>query len=248
MQKVYLVIGASSDTGIAFIRKLNETSKEKVVVLAHYGHNKDMLLDLANQMEQIEMHLLNADLSDSDSVMNFVQTIRNLNVVPTHIVHLAATPFSYMRMKQWDEKKVQEDMQVQLFSLAQICKVFLPEMSKQHFGKVVIMLSSYTLSTPPKFMSNYITVKYALLGFMKSAAIEYADKGITINAVSPNMMETKFLNNLDERTIEMTANASTLKRNITVDETADAILFLCSESSSYMNGVNLNLSGGDYMP
>ena len=59
------------------------------------------------------------------------------------------------------------------------------------------------------------------------------------------MMETKFLQNIDERLIEMTAASSKMQRNIRVDEVIPAIHFLLSESSDYMNGVNINLSGGD---
>lgn len=107
------------------------------------------------------------------------------------------------------------------------------------------MLSAVTLGMPPKFMSSYVTVKYALLGLIKSMAIEYADKGITVNAISPNMMETQFLDEIDERIVEMNKEQSAMKRNTGVDETVAGIMFLLSENAGYMNGVNLNMTGGD---
>ena len=76
---------------------------------------------------------------------------------------------------------------------------------------------------------------------------EYADKGLNINGISPNMMETKFLSNIDERIVEMSAGGASKKRNITVTETVNGIMWLFSEGASYVNGINLNLSGGDYM-
>lgn len=82
---------------------------------------------------------------------------------------------------------------------------------------------------------------------MKSAAIEYAAKGITINSVLPSLMETKFLSEIDERTAEINAKNSTMGRNVTLDETSSAILFLMEQQSGYINGVNLNVSSGDYM-
>ncbi|MBO5486160.1 MAG: SDR family oxidoreductase, partial [Eubacterium sp.] len=100
---------------------------------------------------------------------------------------------------------------------------------------------------PVKFMSDYVAVKSALWGYVKGAAAEYGEKGVRINGISPNMMETKFLEQIDEKIVQMAAEASALKRNITVEETVKGIRFLLSDDVSYINGINLNLSGGDYM-
>ena len=82
---------------------------------------------------------------------------------------------------------------------------------------------------------------------MRAAASEYAEKGITINALSPNMMETKFLSNIDARSIEMNAQNSAMRRNVSLDETCASLEYLLADETSYMQGVNLNLSGGDRM-
>lgn len=68
----------------------------------------------------------------------------------------------------------------------------IPNMAKKKYGRIVFMLTSCTINNPPKYQSSYVTVKYALLGLMKALAVEYADRGITVNGVSPDMMETKF--------------------------------------------------------
>ena len=81
-------------------------------------------------------------------------------------------------------------------------------MAKARYGRIAAMLTAYTIGTPPKYMCDYVTAKYALLGFVRAAASEYAGKGVTINALSPNMMETKFLSHLDARSIEMNAQGS----------------------------------------
>ena len=120
-------------------------------------------------------------------------------------------------------------------------------MAKAGFGRVCVMLSSYVLGTPPKFMSDYVAVKSALLGYVRAAATEYGEKGVCINGISPNMMETKFLQNIDEKIVRMTADSSALGRNIRVEETVGGIAYLLSDEASYVNGINLNLSGGDYM-
>ena len=61
------------------------------------------------------------------------------------------------------------------------------------------------------------------------------------------MMETKFLSNLDERSIEMSREASAMKRNIKLDEVCAALEYLLSAQAGYVSGINMNLSGGDRM-
>ena len=247
MNKVYLITGASSEVGMAYIKKLDETAVENITVIAHYGKNKDGLEQLQKWLSHVTLLMVQADLSVADGPEIICNYIKEKQLEVTHVLHLAAPTFSHIKIKKWDEEKVRKEMQVQFFSFASIMKEILPKMAKAGFGRVCVMLSSYVLGTPPKFMSDYVAVKSALWGYVKSAAAEYGDKGIRINGISPNMMETKFLQNIDEKIVQMTAESSALKRNINVEETVNGITFLLSDEASYVNGTNLNLSGGDYM-
>ena len=246
VEKVYLVLGASSDVGIEFINNM-KSANEAVTIVATYRNMSDDLHKAIEQSGCLDIIPMQVDLSSKDDVEVFIGSMKELQIVPTHILHLAASKFEYMKIKSWDEKKVEESMQIGFFSFARICSEYLPVMAKNKYGKVVVMLSAYTLGNPPKFMSEYMAVKGALYGFMKAAAAEYADKGLNINGISPNMMETKFLSNIDERIVEMSAEGTSKKRNISVTETVNGVMWLFSEGASYVNGINLNLSGGDYM-
>lgn len=96
-------------------------------------------------------------------------------------------------------------------------------------------------------MTDYLIAKHALLGLMKGAACEYAGTGVTINGLSPGMIETKFLSKIDPRIAEMTAQSSPMKRNVRLEEVVHALRFLLSDNTGYMTGINLNLSGGEKM-
>lgn len=247
MNKVYLITGASSEVGMAYIKKLDENVTEEVTVIAHYANDKTGLEEMQKELSKVKLYMVQADLSlakGADKVCAFVKE-HDLGV--THVLHLAASAFSHVKIKKWDEEKVRREMQIQFFSFASMMKEILPKMAKVGYGRVCVMLSSYVLGTPPKFMSDYVAVKSALYGYVKAAAAEYGDKGICINGISPNMMETKFLQNIDEKIVQMTAESSALGRNIRVEETVGGIAYLLSDDASYVNGVNLNLSGGDYM-
>lgn len=247
MNKVYLITGASSEVGMTYIKKLDETVSEKVTVIAHYANNKSGLEALQKELSHVTLNMVQADLSISEGADKVCTFIKEQELEVTHVLHLAASAFSHVKIKKWDEEKVRREMQIQFFSFASMMKEILPKMAKSGYGRVCVMLSSYVLGTPPKFMSDYVAVKSALWGYVKSAAAEYGDKGIRINGISPNMMETKFLQNIDEKIVQMTAESSALKRNINVEETINGIAFLLSDEASYVNGTNLNLSGGDYM-
>lgn len=246
MEKIYLITGASSEVGMSYIERIIENNQSGVVI-AVYRSMSEKLQKLALVNDNVKVIPIQTDLSLEQDVEKLISRINETGYRPTHILHLAASCYELRKIKQWDEKQVKEDMQIGVFSFARICKEYLPVMAKNKYGKVVAMLSAVTLGTPAKFTSQYSTVKYALMGFMRSAAVEYADKGLNINAVSPNMMETKFLKNIDERVAQMAAQNSAKGRNVLVSETVDAIDFLLSDRASYINGENLNLSGGDCM-
>ena len=247
MNKVYLITGASSEVGMAYIKKLNEAASEKVIVVAHYANNKTGLETLQKELVNVDLRMVQADLSLTDGADKIGTFVKEQGMEVTHVLHLAASAFSHVKIKKWDEEKIRKELQIQFFSFASLMKEILPKMAKAGYGRVCVMLSSYVLGTPPRFMSDYVAVKSALLGYVKAAAAEYGDKGICINGISPNMMETKFLQKIDEKIVQMTAESSAMKRNIRVDETVNGIAYLLSDEASYMNGANLNLSGGDYM-
>lgn len=246
--KVYFITGASSEVGIAFIRSLDEKLKkneEKATVIGHYAAHDEALLTLKEELAAVKLVLQQADLSKPEEVADLIARAAGICECPDCILHLPAAKLSYNRIKQLDWQNVLRDMEIQVHSLGEIGKYFLPKMGKRGKGKIAIMLTACTVGMPPKFMSQYVLVKYALLGLMKSMAVEFADKGINVNGISPNMMETKFLDNIDSKMIEMNREISTMKRNVRVEEVLPAIHLLLSEGSDYMNGVNLNLTGGD---
>lgn len=250
MNETYLILGASSEVGMEYIKQLNDKSslesKSVRTVIAHYRNLSEELKQLADTSEHIRVELIQCDLSKVEKVQEMLDEIEKTYGYPTHILHLPASKLQYGKLKnlQWD--MIENDFKIQIQSLMLILQRFLPHMAKQQFGKVVIMLSSVTLGMPPKYMTGYAMVKYALLGFMKSIALEYADKNITINGISPSMMKTKFLNDIDDKIVELSALQSVKKKNIMVQEVAGTIHYLFSDASSYMCGVNINLSGGEY--
>jgi 3-oxoacyl-[acyl-carrier protein] reductase len=244
--KVLLILGASSDMGCELIRQLNQDCRN-ALFLAHY-RSSDMNINKIQVLNGNELVSIKANLAEDSEVKLLIKKVSEEYGTPSHIVHLPAVKFEYTRLKEMEWDKFCTDLKVQVYSLVQILQAFLPAMAKRNaYNKVVVMLSSYTLSAPPKFTMSYTMIKYALLGFMKAAAADYSDKKININGISPSMIETKFLDNIDSRIIEMNAQKSIGRVNSVVEDIAPAITFLLSDKSNFINGINLNVTGGNVL-
>ena len=246
--KVYLITGASSEVGRKLIQNLcgrHTDDGRHMKIYAHFSSHGEKLTKMQQNEQNAEIIPVKADLTKEEDIKGMLSVMKEAGDCPDCLVHLPAKKLVYNKLKKADWQAIAEDMELQVHSLLTIGGYILPEMAKKGSGRVVIMLSAVTLGMPPKFMSQYVVTKYALLGLMKSMTMEYAEKGICVNGISPNMMETEFISGIDERIIEMNRESSTLKRHVKVEETVAAILFLLSEECGYMNGVNLNLTGGD---
>lgn len=243
MNKTFLILGASSDVGLELIRRLNG-GEQDALFLAHYRSSKDELERIAphdgNRILPVQ-----ADLGDMAAVDFLISEVKKSCDAPTHIVHLAAPQFRYMKLKEFERDSLVRSIDIQVCSFAKIMRAFLPVMAKrrQH-DKVAVMLTSYLLHTPPKFVLDYVVSKAALLGLVRGLAADYLGKGVNINALSPSMIETKFLDGVDERIVRMVADGSPEGRNATPTDIVPVIEFLLSDAANYLHGANLNVTNG----
>jgi 3-oxoacyl-[acyl-carrier protein] reductase len=235
-----LVVGASSAIGCEIIR---QTSDDNSVFFAHYHSGKDRLDALLTEVNSRIVPIY-ADLSLEGDIDSLIESVASNVASPQKIIFVAAPALALTRFKDLTWSDFKEQLDVQLYSAFKILNRFLPVMSREKYGKVVFVLSGYTLGTPPSAMAHYVTAKYALLGLMKSLASEYAGKKICINAISPSMVETNFLANIPEKIVEFTAQQHPLKRNGTPADIAPFVKFLLSEDSAFMTGVNIPVTGG----
>jgi 3-oxoacyl-[acyl-carrier protein] reductase len=94
--------------------------------------------------------------------------------------------------------------------------------------------------------SNYAAAKAGIMGFTKSLAREVGVRGITVNAIAPGFIETDMTNKLPEDQKVALASQIPMARLGTVDEIAQSVLFLASESGSYITAQTLHVNGGMY--
>lgn len=240
MKKECLFItGASSDIGIALIEKVAD---EYRVVVGHYCHMNSRLEELSRKIGE-KLYLIYADFNDSQSVAEMIREIKERGFFPSHIVHLTAAKFGYVQFKKTAWKDVETNTNISVRSLFDILKAFIPQMVSDGYGKVVAMCSSCVIGTPPNFLSAYVSSKYQLLGFIKSLSVEYAEQGICVNALSPDMVDTKFLSSVPSVLKRRYAKTMAGGRLLEVNDVLPTIEYLLSESSDHITGENIVITG-----
>ncbi|MCR4661438.1 MAG: SDR family oxidoreductase [Clostridia bacterium] len=240
MKKIYLITGATSDIGRALIS--NIICDPDTFIIATGFNDEDKLNNIMNNNNNIDYY--NLDLTDQTKVLEFIDTLSNNKIYPTHFVHLPALQVVNARLDKIDEHRFMLDMNLQVLSALKLCKYFLPNMKKNKYGKLLFMQSSYNLCCPPKNVSSYTMVKSSIGALVKSLAIEYAQYGINVNSVAPSMIETNFLSNTSHLIVEVEANNNPMKRNAKVNDVVPAIQFLLSDEASFITGVTLPITGG----
>ena len=192
MEKALFVVGASSELGTATIQMLKSDYN---VIVAHYRHMNRKLEALKEEMGQ-QLICVQADLSIEGQIADMLGEIKEAGIKPSHIIHFPAEPVRIRKFQKTGWDIFQKELNISVKSAVMILQALLPDMVRQGNGRVILILSMVVNGMPPKYNSDYVLTKYALLGLVKALAVEYADKGITVNGVSPALIQTKLLENM----------------------------------------------------
>ena len=242
-EKILLITGASSDIGVNLI---NKVSKDFDYIIAHHNKDEKELLKIKEKLKD-KLILIKGNFMDEQDTYDFVERVKETTKTPTHIVHLPAGKFEHKKFPKITWEKFQTDINIALRSLVIILNNFLPQMAKNKYGKIVVMLTSCTVNIPPKYLASYVTSKYALLGLIKALSNEYADKEIKINGVSPTMVETKYLQDVPELLVQQNAINSPTGKNLSINDVLPMFEFLLSEKSNSITGQNIAITNGNIM-
>ena len=186
-----------------------------------------------------------------DLVKLAVQKFGRLNIA----VNNAGIVHSFVRLPHVTSDEARRVLEVDLLGVFYAMKQQIPQMERQFKqsgkgGAIVNVASVAGLSGAPK-LSVYAAAKHGVLGLTRSAAVEYATKGVRINAVCPSHTRTAMVDSFvnatgapeDEALAELTRGVP-MKRVAEVDEITAGILFLADPANSFMTGHALALDGG----
>jgi 2-hydroxycyclohexanecarboxyl-CoA dehydrogenase len=120
----------------------------------------------------------------------------------------------------------------------------IPDMLAAGWGRIV-NISSSSAQTGAKGMAHYSSSKGGVIALTKTLALEFADRGITVNNIPPGFIDTPMLRDSPiGGHVDATAAASPMKRAGKPEDIAAACSFLCSEAAAYVTGLTLGVNGG----
>jgi NAD(P)-dependent dehydrogenase (short-subunit alcohol dehydrogenase family) len=243
--KVVIITGGSSGIGqataLAFAQKGVKVVVADILVEAGKGTVK-MIKESGGEAMFIETDVTKAGDVEA-MVLQAVETYGRLDYAFNNAgIEGVQTPTADFPEDIW--KKV---ININLVGVWQCMRHEIPQMLKRD-GGVIINNASILGLVGFANASAYVASKHAVLGLTKTAAIEYATKGIRINAVCPAFIETPMLERggltTNSEAYEMIARLHPMQRLGKPEEIAAAVVWLCSEEASFVTGHSMLIDGG----
>jgi len=241
-EKVVLITGAGS--GIGRATALRFAAEGGNVVVADF--NEEAGQATVHQIEQAggTASFVKTDVADSASVQamlaHTVATYGRLDV----LFNNAGVGGGQAPTASYDEAVFARTLGIDLFGVFYGMKYGLQQFERQGNGGVIVNMSSMAGVKAEPNMVAYSASKFAVIGMTKTAALEYATKGIRINAVCPGLIDTEAVRALSDELRQLYATKQPMQRIGTPDEVASAVLWLSSDAASFITGIALPTDGG----
>ena len=232
-----LVTGASGGIGGAIARALHAQG----ATVALSGTRRAALDEVASALgERVEV--IEANLSDKDSVEGLVPAAEAAMDGLDILINNAGVTRDglFMRMKDEDWDAV---IAVNLTAAFRLSRAAVKGMMRRRYGRIV-NIGSIVGSMGNPGQGNYAASKAGLIGMTKSLAAEVASRGITVNCVSPGMIESAMTDVLNDKQREGMLSTIPMRRLGQPAEVAAAVTYLCTEEAAYVTGHTFHVNGG----
>ena len=242
VRKIAVVTGAARGLGRAIALRL----APDVEAISVWDVNEEAVRETAEMIRSIGTQALGlrCDSSNAAEINDCAARVREEFGPVTILVNNAAlSPFAKFETiteEIWDDL-----MAINLKGPFLCCKAMIPDMVDAGWGRI-INISSSSAQTGAGGMAHYVASKGGVIGLTKALALEYAERGITVNNVPPNFVNTE---GLREAPVDVPAFAATtpMKRPGRPENIAAAVAFLASDDADYITGQTLGVNGGRYM-
>ena len=239
-KKNIIVTGASGGIGNSIVKKLYESEANIVAS----GTRTEKLEELRSKFNKLK--ILKFDISHNDKIEEFIENATNelggnLDCIVNNAGITQDNLSIRMSLEEW--KKV---IDINLTSTFLLSKFAIKKMLKNKSGKI-INITSVVGHTGNVGQANYTASKAGIVAMSKSLAIEYAKKNINVNCISPGFIKTAMTNKIDEKFKETIISKIPSARLGEPEDIANAVHFLASNQSNYINGETLHVNGGMYM-
>lgn len=233
--KRVLVTGGSRGIGAACVKKFKDEGYEVFFI---YNKNEEA----AKKTElQTGAKGFKADVSSFDNIKRVKELIGDIDIIINNAGISQIKMFQDITENDWDKM-----FDTNIKGMYVTVKTFLSGMINKKNGRI-INISSMWGETGGSCEVHYSASKSAVIGFTKALAKELGPSGITVNCVSPGLIDTDMNNELNEEDIKEIIDETPLERIGKADDVVDAVFYLASEKSSFITGTVLSVNGGIIM-
>ena len=238
--KKIIVTGATGGIGNSIVEKLSNNGASIIAT----GTKIEKLEYLKSEFQNIK--IIQFDISKTDKIEEFVENAAdelggNIDCLINNAGITRDNLAIRMNLDEWNKV-----IDINLTSTFVLCKSAIKKMLKNKSGKI-INITSVVGHTGNLGQANYTASKAGIIAMSKSLAIEYAKKNININCISPGFIKTAMTDKIDEKFKEIIISKIPSAKLGEPEDIANAVLFLASNQSKYINGETLHVNGGMYM-
>jgi len=240
--KIVLVTGASRGIGQAIAFTLGGAGATVIgTATSEVGADKISKIFSNNNISGKGMKL---NVTDNDQITDLLKAVSekfgSIDILINNAGITRDNILVRMKEEEWDEI-----MNTNLTSVYKMSKVVLRGMIRKKAGRI-ISITSVVGAMGNAGQTNYAASKAGIMGFTKSLAREVGVRGITVNAVAPGFIQTDMTDALPEDQKDELAAQIPMGRLGTVNEVAQAVLFLAGDSGAYITAQTLHVNGGMY--
>ena len=251
--RIALITGGGRGIGRAIALEFAREGADVVIAARSFDQVESVAREI-NQQQQTKALAASCDVSDSASVEKmFADAQEFFGRGPDILVNNAGIAESAPLVKTSDELW-RRHLEINLNGTFYCTRRALPEMIERGWGRV-INIASIAGKTGWPYVAAYSASKHGVLGLTRSAALEVATKGITVNAICPGYVDTEMttrgVENITKKTklsadeaMETLKKMSPQNRIVTVEEVAALAVLLASEDGRGINGQAINVDGG----
>jgi 3-oxoacyl-[acyl-carrier protein] reductase len=243
---VAIITGAARGIGAAIAGRYAAEGARVVVADRDIDGARQTAARLA--ADGLEALPIQVDVRDGEAVDAAVRVVvedyGRIDVLTHNVGIYPSAPLEQMSDELWDTV-----LDTNLKSLFLAVRACVPHMRSQGGGRITVTSSITGPRVALAGLAHYAASKAGVNGFIRSAALELAPFGITVNGVEPGAVRTEgVLAIVSEQELAAQGEIIPLRRVATGDDIAAAHLFLCSEDASYVTGQTIVVDGGQTLP